>query len=205
MKIFCNQENHNELTHLFEKLALSDHLLNLYGPTLVHEEGQGKLLLKPVKPADLMFGVGESEDERLLRHPDAENPPPLPPKNARNGPRRNVLVRSISSGFRQRGKSDATALRNLSKSKRRSGEADLARAALESFRLNSKRSMNRTLGRHDVAEHMEHELLLNHYKERHAKARRISQVVLKKQRTSANEDVVDDDDSYHRTRHLSSK
>ena len=112
MKIFCNQENHNELTHLFEKLALSDHLLNLYGPTLVHEEGQGKLLLKPVKSSDLMFGEHETEDESLLRQnpDDEENPPPaLPLKNHR----RHRIVRSISSSFRHRGRSDATALRNL--------------------------------------------------------------------------------------------
>ena len=39
-----------------------DHLLNLYGPTLVHEEGQSGMLLEPVKAIDLL-----TDEENMSR------------------------------------------------------------------------------------------------------------------------------------------
>ena len=72
-----------------------DHIVNLYGPTLVHEEGKGGMLLQPVKSDILDF------DEHVERK-DAS----LRPRMNRSSSARGSF-RKISASFRRRGNSEA--------------------------------------------------------------------------------------------------
>lgn len=61
-------------------IKTSDHLFNLYGPTLAHQEGKGGILLKPVKSSEYEEDIGDDESD-LSRE---NTPPPLPPRAERN-------------------------------------------------------------------------------------------------------------------------
>ena len=104
-----------------------DHLLNLYGPTLVHEEGKSGMLLEPVKSIDLIdddtstepssprgsfrrsgkryriSSGGRDHEHSPLTHDStglAPPPPPLPPRGHSFKP--STLVNNLSASFRRR-------------------------------------------------------------------------------------------------------
>ena len=105
-----------------------DHLLNLYGPTLVHEEGRSGMLLEPVKAIDLLddddednlstssgpntgsfrrssnrfrrSGKRSSDQELSPLNQDHQSPPPLPPRSHSFKP--STLVNNLTASFRRR-------------------------------------------------------------------------------------------------------
>jgi hypothetical protein len=126
MKWFCTKNTTNDLTRLCEKLALSDHLVNLYGPTLVHQDGKGGVLLKPVNSIDMLSDEesdpsvsanlsratsarSSAQEHQQRLSTDEEPPPPLPPRPrtaSMIGSLRSSLVKS--SSFRKRGHSESS-------------------------------------------------------------------------------------------------
>ena len=55
-------------------------MVNLYGPTLAHQEGKAEILLKPVKDSEYVDEI-DDEDSDLS---GGNTPPPLPPRAERN-------------------------------------------------------------------------------------------------------------------------
>ena len=105
--------------------------MNLYGPTLVHEEGQGAMLLKPVESTDLIEDVSEQPEtsefsarpsskrlsarDRLLLHDSYNSPPPIPPRERSNSIIGVLRPNSLMASFRGRNRSDAaSAMQTLS-------------------------------------------------------------------------------------------
>ena len=54
-------------------------MVNLYGPTLAHQEGKAEILLKPVKDSEYVDEI-DDEDSDLS---GGNTPPPLPPRAER--------------------------------------------------------------------------------------------------------------------------
>ena len=67
-------------------------MVNLYGPTLVHERGKGGDLLKQIKTSD--SGLSGSELVDLLEEEE--------PKDNETPNSENLWVRKITSGFKRR-------------------------------------------------------------------------------------------------------
>ena len=73
-------------------------MVNLYGPTLAHQEGKGRILLKPVKDSEYVDEIGD-EDSDLSR---GNTPPPIPPRAERTNSILGNFSRNVSSSVRRK-------------------------------------------------------------------------------------------------------
>ena len=219
---------------IYNRFLSSDHFLHLYGPTVVHQEGKGHMLLKPVNSNDELLMDDDSDsslghapggphseigyqrsDRQSLLGPE-ESAPPLPPRSTRHsmvGSFRGAakMVSNLQSSFRQRGHSDATGIKTLAvpnadpagrplDARRRSSQKedlDLIRHALmrNSSRVNEQEkntlfnelfdrvfTFQKLVGRHQ--DDQQDKDTYDQLRERHVKAKRISQMMLMKQHQS---------------------
>ncbi|XP_071747760.1 sodium/hydrogen exchanger 1 isoform X2 [Lepeophtheirus salmonis] len=68
MKWFCKRNQQAGITMVYEKLALSDHLCNLYGPATLLEEGKTKELIESLSLHKDQYMLDEhTNDDRNLR------------------------------------------------------------------------------------------------------------------------------------------
>ncbi len=95
----------------------------MYGPTLVHEEGQSGMLLEPVKAIDLLDEddenmstssspgpgsfrrartSGKHRDPELSQPLTSQDPPPLPPRSSNHSFKPSTLVHNLTASFRRR-------------------------------------------------------------------------------------------------------
>lgn len=59
MKWFCtNNANYNSITRVYEDLSVADHLCNLYGPSIISEEGNTDVMLRHVPESEEDSFVG---------------------------------------------------------------------------------------------------------------------------------------------------
>lgn len=71
--------------------SIRDHLVNLYGPTLVHERGKGGDLLKQIQTPDTGIELVDLLDKRKQEEDKISNS-------------ENTFVRKLTSSFRKRSK-----------------------------------------------------------------------------------------------------